>query len=677
MRGVARTMLVGLAALCVGCPASSSSRSEGSDPGTERVPGRTHFRHDGYAFELRAPGDGWRVLDALEIRALRPDAAAGLNSPRGDYCMVFVERWPDAEFAEYEAVLDEEFAGMQLLERTEIQVSGYPAVRRTFTYEQVSVPMRAQQLLVVRDGWVYQVMASAVAERADDSRLRQAIDAFALVDAPVRGTEVPYEAVGLREGATWRIEQGVFRSALGGPALSPTLGWRFLSGWESLDSQPEANIVLEHTDSGAYLAIEVTPLAGRRPEVVLGRLKGDLEDVFGASSEGPVRKIQGHEVPFSIYKSGKSTLYEAGLWVDEEADAVVELDLWYSPSLTEPARSALDELLAGLGEVTAQQRTELRERLARVHRPQSWIGATGALRGGIYVDFLSGLVWTRPDPLTRVWTGESAEYLFPESLFAYEVPDAGLLGIVEVFSEDEVTPAGYHQNLSDGLHSVVTESRTIGGRAWTVTTGRSPDGTSPERVIVATTTRQGVVFAQTLLGPSASPEHDASVERALDSLRIREPLAQTSEQDSEFTDHRFGLAFRPPGDGWIRTERELAVGDFGRQTAWKRGNQAISLLTIQAPRVASLPDWTAEQLASRLVGADSGTDGRAPSPRVRPAKLGGFPSHAIDAGSTRYDVTVRQEVLVMLMTFGLSDEEARAASAGFRWCATIELGENP
>jgi hypothetical protein len=231
---------------------------------------------DDYRFRLARPGGRWFLFGPGEVTKLLPDAAAGANNMGQIYGVIIVEWFPQGDAAAIAralidiAPLEEKAASTP----EPIEFHGLKAVRYRMTGVAGGIRFRYQDIVFVRQGHVYQVLAWGLAVRTaeDGSDFEPFVRAFTLLDGTVKGRAAAAPVPG-SVGIGWRVKSGIFESAVHGIAVAPRGNWRVVVGVELRKMNADAAVGLALAQPSAQAVVIVGRAVGVDRKVLAGQFR--------------------------------------------------------------------------------------------------------------------------------------------------------------------------------------------------------------------------------------------------------------------------------------------------------------------------------------------------------------------------------------------------------------------
>ncbi len=601
-----------------------------------------------YQFRLAVPGPGWRLLPEKEMRRLLPDAVAGASeSGHGltdRYGAVIVESYSGDKPRQLAELLVSNMPveDRQLVSMVDTVFEKEPAVRYQVTGKINGVALRYLNTVFFHQGHAYQVLSWGLAGQADEKALLTFANAFHLLAGPVRD-RTKVSKVTDERGVGWRVQGGVFQSASYGLTLRPTGGWQLAVGDELARMNDGAEVGMVHGGPEAYLVLIPEPLNGTSAAAfgksALARNAAALgvEPVAGPPWSAVVA---GQTVQFARFRHPKQPL-EYLLGVIFHGDVAYLTMAWYEVSFSDKGQSLLQTGLAGIEFLGEPARQAVSRELLALPDGQAAIGASYALRRGVYRDFEQGLTWRKPPGPLRILAGAAARQHNKDATLVFEQPEAGLHGLL-IAETAQVEAGAYHQAATRKLVPPGPRGRRL--RPLAVPLGGLPGlSTTVEHELNGVVLKQQLVSAAgdghayqvTLWGRPAAMASGGEWARAVLAGFKFGALAPLFWEGETLTDQRMGFGFRPPaalGAGWHHKDvTPDEIRPLGTMMKWEDGRYAVTVIAIHALERGQDEDWFLDQVRqhghglSALLSSDKETADRLggePARRVSLKQLG-------------------------------------------------------
>lgn len=595
-----------------------------------------------YQFRLTVPGPGWRLLTEKDMGRLLPDAVAGASeSGHGladRYGAVIVESYSGDKPRQLAELLVSHMPleDRQLVAMVDTVFEKQPAVRYQVTGKINGVDLRYLNTVFFHQGHAYQVLSWGLAGQVDDKALLAFASAFHLLAGPVRDRSKVHKVTDER-GVGWRVQGGVFQSASYGLSLRASAGWQLAVGEELARMNDGAEVGLVHGGPEAYLVLIPEPLNGTsRADFAKTTLLRNAAALGVELVAGPPWSavVAGQTVQFARYRHPKQPL-EYLLGVIFNGDVAYLTMTWYEVSFSDKGQSLLQTALAGLAFLEEPARQAVRRELLALPDGQAAIGATYALRRGVYRDFAQGLAWRKPPGTLRIWAGAEARQHNQDATLVFEQPEAGLHGLV-IAETAEVEAVSYHQAATRKLVPPGPRGRRI--RPLAVPLGGLPGlSTTVEHELNGLVLTQQLVSAagdghayQVMLwGRPAAMAGGGEWARAVLAGFTFGALAPLFWEGEALSDQRMGFFFRPPaalGAGWHHQDvTPDEIRPLGTMMKWEDARHAVTVIAIHALERGQDQSWFLEQIRQH----GKGRFGLLSSDKETADRLGGEPARRV------------------------------------------------
>jgi hypothetical protein len=618
---------------------------------------------ESYQFRLTPPGEGWKLLREHDASSINPDAIAGAISSSGPtYGIVIVERLPGTTLEQAkELVWNNELTDLVVVSEVDLEFQGVPAKRREFTGSIEGQPIRFLSTIFISQDHLYQLMSWEGGEKQAGQLLRFH-EAFELLDGEVMARSSARAPIVDADGVGWRIREGRYESALSELRVRPSAGWRFVIGTELEQLGSDSEIVLLHDQRNVYVALVVERVSKDRREA----LAQTARQLFDTARTAPAtetfkREIAGRSVEFRRYDESPLG-YVHGVYVGDEA--IIQLTIWYPLRLAGEAATPLDELFAGIEELPADERKQLRQTLLGSAENQPQFSKDRAYRAGVFLDYEHRLRWTKPPGFWQINSfARAAEHSKETVLRAAEL-DLGIYVAIEAFpSEAEAGDA--LTNIIAGHELLSREVAVINGLSIYLATTVDHSSTPPTSYQIAAARRGDLMIVNTASSTDDSPAHRQAMTAAVAGLEFDVDLERTTVDDGVYHDLQHGFSFTIPA-GLDRPEvTNLGVAQVA---AWTQGKQELVSIFIIGVAHTDDEEWVTsyfEQILRDRLSAQFPIG----KPTRSEGKLGVHPARHLswkqDGGSVSADIVVRGPVVHCLLYVNLSDEQIQTVQSSW------------
>lgn len=522
-------------------------------------------------YTLVAPGGAWRQLDPAELRALAPDALAGLAGPRG--VRVFLHAGPNVH-PELQTSLDEVLGAQQLEQAAvafveETEIGGHKALRGLINGRREGVWLRVHALVFREGPDLYRLVGWGRSDNvpADGSTFEEACAGLRrlegmTLDVLPRGGISPDA-----EGPGWRVRGGTYLDGALGFLLDPRGPWRVALGRELGPLSKLTHVGLIDEQHDALFAVVVERSLGKdqlaRTEHLRRQGLGDAfaSGVLSISALGRKVDLRLATVPAPLGTDDVTRQLAVGV--------LTEGDLCILLVARHPAASAVDmvapleQALASLRLLTEPQRLALATELSDSPHALDAVGRGWALRGGTFTDFAAGVRWRAPPGFWEVEGGAQEGETDEGILARLHERQSGLRGTLNARPAQGLDSRAWHAAQiarrlvprADGEPDITIELGDCSGSlAW----GDLADE-SGWRGVIATCVRDDVGFELVLRGPpevlGSAPGMALSAVGALQVSATA--LPPTEMLQGSYVDLRLGFSLASPDPSWSFGEAKL------------------------------------------------------------------------------------------------------------------------
>lgn len=679
--GLAFVLASGLAGgLAAGCRKSQDDKVTAGSTDSAVEP----LVDEDYRFRIAWPGDGWKLMREHDVRQLVPDAMAGAFSQQQAWGAVIVERFPGAELdAMARLVIDSMPLEERVIEREErITFQGEQARRVTLTGRINDIHARYIVILLLHQDHVYQLIGWGPQDALspDGAQLQPFFDAFSLLEGEVTGRD---EATGVTDarGPGWRLQQGVFLSAVSRLRIAPPPGWRVAIGSELQRMNADAEVGLVARNPERYLIVIAEPMSSLDEQSILRMTRDNLSASFGSSSEeAPVRlSVAGEERALSRLR-GESPPMEFLYTVLHRAGIAYQVMAWYPTALGESAIGRVAEGLAAIELLDDEAAAAAQQELAAEPDHQNAVGADHALRRGLYRDFQGKWTWRKPAGFWRIQAGQAGQAAravnADASLYAHE-PAQGLhlMAIAEDASGTDLASyvAAARGAMALNLGTAPSEPvplrlGAVDALAFDIRAATEP---LPLHYRVVGAVHDGTALQILLWGDAAhTKQHQATMAAAIDGFRFEPGLAPVTRDGSVYRDWQMGFAFELGPDAWeTKDDTPAAIAGIARMITWRRGSDSMMVWSLYNPETERDSGWFFDFLEQRLREAFGKlTIGE---PTRKDITVAGAPGRSLVwtslSGRIHAYLVRRDQMTYALVGTGLSSEDAAALPGRFQF----------
>ncbi len=553
------------------------------------------FTHPNYRFKVEGLDDRWKIMVGEEAGNVLPDASLVAMRIGGIYGGIVVEPLGDVDPSNYikllvsnmtASLVDPEFSETETLE-----YKGKDARVVEIDVKVNGIPFHYRLLAFVHQGFGYQVLTWETTAKSGGGHGKEFFDAVEIVEGEI--TAPPVVALADSNGIGRRVHQGRFESPVFRLAVRPAEGWKLMSETELLQQTDGAEMGLKHDGLGAYVAIAPEHAAGSRREALEAAM---LEDVTASVGDGgevlePGRfEVCGREVEFQrfVVDAGLPLRMYQGLFFEGEIS--YKVTAWHFEQRSGELAPAIQEGLGGVSLLTAEEAAAIGTDLAKVPDHQSAVGPEFSLRGGVYRDFESGVVWRKPDGFWRITSGDQATLNNSVISFQAEELSHGLYLQLVSESAEDWSEEDYHVAVlsnfapEEGFGEPVSfDPVDVDGKPALVSkVSQDIQGMTMERFVV-TTVRGGfghqMQFWSWGDGVKGTPE---LIGKCVAGFTFPgETLVKTEKSSNTYHDHRVGYRISLPGIGWrIREDMDPTIAPIGSSVSCTRGRESVMLMGL-------------------------------------------------------------------------------------------------
>ena len=615
---------------------------------------------DNYRFRLTSPGTGWKLLRTVDMRQMMPDAVAGLVGPAGQFGGVIVEKAPGFTLEQAAGLISSSIPQAVLESERDLEFVGLPAHRSHYSAMIEGANYRYVHVIFLREGYLYQLMGWGLASSVEFADLEPVISSFALTEGEIRGPVDDRPPVTQADGPTWQIREGEFRSVVSGLVVEPTPGWRILVGRELAQINPEAELALTNAEQNAYFTVITEHYGVGDPAGLVAVIRANFEQAMGTSQVEATRRVAGHAVEFSAYHMS-SLEFLVGIIVAD--GSITQVLTWYPEAAREPALVVIEQLMAGITELSGPERealaTQLRAREGVIRK----VAPRSAFLADEFRDFAHAITWTQPRGLYEVHIGDELINK-PNVVLQIAAPIEGVYAELAVF-EGEADRAGeYHESFASGLSDRRDESGSITGVPVSKSFGISTLDDRQLSYALLTAAHHGHAIVLSVWSPvqAASPETLAAVSSG---LGLPAALPETSVAGGRFLDHRFGMSVEEPS-GWVRRDSSPSTFAQGRVTEWKQGSGELSVVSMSSGSFSDDEAWLASFMEQSLRDnlASKHALGK---PETSVGSIAGRRSRRLVYPDAQIEIVVAGESLTMVVMVQVDDELAERFRGSIRW----------
>ena len=677
-------------------PASWACQGPGRDPEATRVvpassADATQAVSDpSRGFRLGWPGPGWKLLGQADARQLHRDAAAGAMSDGGTAAVVIVRPAVPVDLASYADAL---VASMALDDkqatRNEPSTLGRHEARRFGVTGKVDgVELRYAGLVAGGDGGLVRLVAwqSTATPCPDDKCFEPLWAAFSLLDGASPLPPAAQAAPAAARGVGWRLEDGVFESALSGLRVRPPTGWTLLVGNSLAGVDAEAEVGLALPEAGLTLLLASEPISASPPAAASAAPR---PWVYGAAQPPPPPpcriptpapaeseqlvvpgELAGHRLELRGRRTGETDTLAAAA---PESERCIQLRASYLSAARDRARPLLATGLAAVSMLSAAERRALGDELGQAGDPQNAVGPDYALRAGTYRSFRWRITWSKPEGPWRMSPTPWSEIIGKGALLEIEQLTLGLHALLWAEPAGSGDAASYHERAAE-LHGEQlgrglrhAESTRIEGAEARVSEREAVEAGRPVRYRLVTTVHEGTGLQLLIWGPSATmAAHAEEVGAIVDGLHLRPTLSAVEPRAEVYRDHRLGFELTPPSTWTFADVTPPELAPLGSFVRWEHDGRWVGVMAACLPDGLQGTDWFGG-LLEQLLREALGPMARGAATR-NPIRLAGRDaSHLVwQSALQRVDAAVagQDNTVIALVTVDRSEESFEKAAPG-------------
>lgn len=555
-------------------------------------------------FRLEWPGTGWKMLGRDEAHRLVGDAVAGAIKPPHAFGVVMVEPAPGMT-AETLLDLTLESVGVRDLvieERAPFRIAGTEGVRVVFHGNVDGNAFRYANIVFTHQGHGYQLLGWGPGS-FDVTELDALWKGFSLTEGEVK---MPQRvSVTQARGPGWRVEDGVFESAVTGLRVKPTGEWTLAVGHELALMNPDAEVGMT-SRSGAFLVVigerigESTAVAYQESKLAafdgnVGGMKRDAwqTQLFGEPASFAAGSKQGIELMVTTRLRGEVGLQVLG---------------FYPESLRDVARPSLAEAIGSLGLLAPAEHEALRKALIEAPDATEEVGSDYSIHAGVFRDFANAVVWKRPPGLWKL-TGPRAGLDATVRLKLEEI-DLGVYGELRVQPTSAADgEAWFRQRFGELTSDPASPTSTVidGREAWVGELAMTANALAFTGVL-ATMLHEGKGVSMLLIGPpktlGGAKEWIAATHQG---IGLPKAVAPATVSGQTYEDLRLGVRLDAPAG--FSHERRSTTQVSATHHVWTKGARSLQVMGLGFAGLVEDPKFaaeTAERTMRSMVTEDRG-----------------------------------------------------------------------
>ena len=571
---------------------------------------KTVLEDEDYRFRLRLPGDDWRMLSEPETHRFNARAVAGARKrvPSNVHGIVIVQRVSRKVFESVESTITNilPLEDLQVVEREEMKIQDIAARRILLRGRIRGLDCRYQFVFLYRQGYAFQLMTSVVGDpsKEEGADFQAFVDAIEFTPGPIRAREfVPVMPDVL--GPSWKVEGGCYSSVVSGLHVTPPKGWRLLAGDALASRIGGAEVALfAMTDPDVRVILTPDLVAGASHEEQEKRYASKIV-LPRAGPDAPSLQVSmaGQKVPLRAYGGREDDPVELLHGVYWDDGVAIQIHITFAPADRTVARKKMLSAIAGVEKLSEAARAALHDELFKTRNEEALAGEHFALRGGRYMDFQTGLVWTAPPGIVWLRAGQEARRIAQSAALVFEAPTKGVIGVIRHDRGVEIDAAAYH---------AVASKKIWGAKGMEQALGRTQVRRVADRPPLRTThgeqlqdgQRLTYLLATGLKGTTGTrmiawgyPGNMAKAEQwlaeAVKTLHLAgAPENATSRLPDLWIDRRLGFESRRPGPDWRLSDKTPTVGRKAIPLTILHWSTPTEILTVMAMCNMGHPEHT-------------------------------------------------------------------------------------
>ncbi len=586
--GLVRSILVaqiGLSSL--GCRLIPDDRDSSSRKTT--APSTRPFIVDEvHRIRLDWPGEGWQLLNKSDKNITFSGALlSAYDSEQGLTGNIFVAHAPPASLVVY---VDDwlqrlTYLNKNVFSRDKIQFQNYPAESIDVSGIYAGQPVRLRAVIFFHQNYVFRLLVRGSGEKFDQTRAQRFFDSFTLLPGKVQEADEVSE-IGARVGVGWRASGGHYENAVTGLSVVAPPSWQLLVGGELLDFSPDSDLALVRDDPDASLSIRVKQRQKRRVgERLTEHQRAHSRNLHVSFvSERLELTLFGSRRPFKLGRSDFGNLYGYGSVI--QGDQEIELIVGYSELYRATAPQLLDQVTSRIEFLSQEDRKALRQALLGVQTAELQVAHDMSLRNGCFYHYSKCFSWCKPEGFWEMVVGNEAQK--GDDRLIMRARDVQSDSIVRIYAQpSQQDGIGLYQRLAKELQLQLgpPQEQSLSGHVAHFAQGTARLDQGNRSVTLATVEYQKNELGILATCSSESARCQSDWKSAFASFRLDDCRNAVETTDNSFTDLRFGLSQKLPGDFRLKAHAE-AFGESGQRMLWASKNASLTIVML-APRASS------------------------------------------------------------------------------------------
>jgi hypothetical protein len=539
-----------------------------------------------WRFELRWPGEGWKLMREQDASQITPGAIAGAVHRDSPNVAVIIEEMPGVSLDTAAEIMRSALPGENIeFDATErVTVAGKEAVRFSASTTLDEARIRYVNIGFLHDDHLFQLQSWGLEHRYPPERLQAVVDAFRLLDGEVTGRASPVKRIDTA-GVGWIVEAGAYRSAISGVAIDPPAGWHVAVGEELEQMAPDAELGLVHERPDLYVVVTTEAAPKRRRDSFEAQLREQFVQGAEVGGEPEIieRTVGGTPVKVHRYRSDVLA-FEHG--VQFRGARALQVSAWYFAGFQQRAEKPLADVFAALSVMEPAVRNALRSELIDRPSPQFASGIGWSVRGSVFRDFGHALTWTAPRGSFWVLEGgEAARSMDARAVLSIEEPERSTFGMIVATDLESADAEQWHTQVEEIVEWPTSERSEVllsGARTGRMSTATGELASTPVDWLFVTTVEGATGIALVLWGQAPLREGAPTVvAQAIAGLEVHARLPEVT-QGEEYVDHRLGFSFAPPPGFTITDKTAEPTRAMGRMLDMTSGRSGATFECVWA-----------------------------------------------------------------------------------------------
>ena len=586
--GLVRSILVALIGLTgLGCRLIPDNRDSGSNkPAAANA--RPFVIDESHRVRLDWPGEGWQLLNLSDKNAtLSGSLVSAYDTEQGLTGNIFVAHAPQASLSVYvEDWLQRlTYLNKDVLARTAIQFQNFPAEVIDVSGIYLGQPARLRCVMFFYQNYVYRLLVRGPAEKFDQTRAQRFFDSFTLLSGKVQEPNNASDT-GTRVGVGWRVKGGKYENAITGLSVAAPPNWQLLVGAELREFSPGSDVALVRDDPDASLSIRVKPRQKRR----VGETLSEHQKVHSRNlrvslvTERLELTLFGSRRVFQLGRTDFGNLYAYGNVVQGDRD--LELIIGYSELYQAIAPRLVDQVTSRIELLSQDNRKTLRQELLTAESAQQLVGRDISIRSGCFRHYSRCFSWCKPDGFWEMVVGSEAQK--GDDRLIMTARDVQSDSLIRIYAQpSDPSGASLFQRLAkeSQLQLGPQQERMLSGKAMQYAEGSVRGDQEGRSAALAVVEYQNNELGIWVTCSSDLARCQPDLKSAVNAFKLDDCKSAVETTDNGFTDLRFGLSQRLPGNFRLQSRGE-AFGESGQRVLWASTNSSLTMVML-VPRDSS------------------------------------------------------------------------------------------